>query len=479
MSELYYGDNLDVLRAHVADESVDLIYLDPPFNSNADYNLLFRQDERKSAAQIRAFSDTWRWDDSAENAYAEIMRGGGDVALVVESLRKMLGENPMMAYLAMMSIRLVELHRALKNSGSIYLHCDSTASHYIKIVMDRIFGVKNFRNEIVWCYRKWTNAARRLQKNHDTLFFYSKSEDFYFNKLFSADAPQSKKYARGWDVNCVGGVRQLIVYDEEKARHKIESGDYDRLVHREGKTEVALSDWWEISTINSQSKERLGYPTQKPMALLERIIEISSEKGDLVLDPFCGCGTAIHAAQKLKRRWIGIDVTHLAINVVVSRLDQFSPAPKYRIYGIPASFEEAKRLADGNKFEFEAWAVARIPNIIPNQKQVGDRGIDGVGRFRLGEKTYAKALAQVKAGRHVGPAAVRDFRGTMERDEADFGVFIVMANASITPAMKTEALQAGRFKNDEGLFKFDVPKIQIWSIEDHFDGRPPKLPIPS
>ena len=479
MSELYYGDNLDVLRAHVADESVDLIYLDPPFNSNADYNLLFRQDERKSAAQIRAFSDTWRWDDSAENAYAEIMRGGGDIALVVESLRKMLGENPMMAYLAMMSIRLVELHRALKNSGSIYLHCDSTASHYIKIVMDRIFGVKNFRNEIVWCYRKWTNAARRLQKNHDTLFFYGKSEDFYFNRPFSADAPQSKKYARGWDVNRVDGVRQLIVYDEEKPATKSKAAITTASSTAKGKPKLRCRIGGRFRPLTRSRKSGSAIRRKSRWLFWSASSKSRAKKEILCWILFAVAARPFTPPKNSSGVGIGIDVTHLAINVVVSRLDQFSPAPKYRIYGIPASFEEAKRLADGNKFEFEAWAVARIPNIIPNQKQVGDRGIDGVGRFRLGEKTYAKALAQVKAGRHVGPAAVRDFRGTMERDEADFGVFIVMANASITPAMKTEALQAGRFKNDEGLFKFDVPKIQIWSIEDHFDGRPPKLPIPS
>lgn len=288
MKNLYYGDNLEVLRESIKDESVDLIYLDPPFNSKRGYNLLFKSpDGHESNAQITAFDDSWHWNAQAEREFTEILhQKNTDVAEMMQALRKFLGENDMMAYLTMMCNRLLELHRVLKPTGSLYLHCDPTASHYLKIVLDGVFGSQNLRNEVVWCYRRYTAAANRFQRLHDIILFYSKTENATFNQIL---IPYGEK----------SGEMDSHYKQDENGKwyrwQKRKDNEPYKIYLSEG---VRLGDWWDIPIINASSSERLGYPTQKPLALLERIITASSNEGDVLLDPFCGCGTAVHAAEK-------------------------------------------------------------------------------------------------------------------------------------------------------------------------------------
>ncbi|MGI8707264.1 MAG: DNA methyltransferase [Actinomycetota bacterium] len=289
---LYYGDNLDILRRHVRDESIDLVYLDPPFSSNANYNILFEEHGEKAAAQVQAFSDTWEWNTEARATYEEIVEAGGKTAETMRAFRTMLGGSDMLAYLSMMAPRLIELHRVLKSSGSLYLHCDPTASHYLKLLLDAVFGPKNFRNEIIWWYRKWSRGEHQFLRNHDVLLFYSKSADNKFNVLRVPLAPST--------LRRFGGKRQDYA-DEAKTR---------KVTTDEESAGGFRPDVWPISLLPAQANERLGYPTQKPLALLRLVIEASSSPGDLILDPFAGCGTTIDAAQEMTRRWIGIDITH-------------------------------------------------------------------------------------------------------------------------------------------------------------------------
>lgn len=455
---LYYGDNLPLLKDNCEDESIDLIYLDPPFNSKANYNILFGGNG-KSEAQIRAFDDTWHWGPESESSYADVMEGGGQTADVLEAFRSFLGDNDMMAYLAMMTPRLVELRRVLKITGSLYLHCDPTASHYLKILLDAVFGKKNFRNEIIWHYRRWTSPSKKFQKLHDILLFYTKSDSYQFNTLLTPYTPGS------------------VARKEQGILHRFKAGEEPVLVS-DGKVDkkgVPENDVWQIPFIAPSAKERLGYPTQKPLALLERIIKASSNPGDLVLDPFCGCGTAVHAAQKLGRQWIGIDITHLAIGLIEYRLrDAFGIRPK--VVGAPEDLAGAHDLFQRDPFQFEAWAVTRIPSMKPNERKTGDKGIDGVGRFYLGRASsgkaqYGKILASVKGGKRLGVSMIRDFRGVLEREGVDLGIFICLHGP--TRGMITEAASAGRYRD---LDSHDFPRMQIYTITDFFDGKHPELP---
>src|SRR6266852_8335601 len=372
---LYYGDNLDILRRCVKDETIDLVYLDPPFNSNQDSHVLFaEQDGSRSAAQIQAFKDSWRWDQEAANAFMEIVEAGGKVSQALQAFRQMLGANDMLAYLAMMTPRLVELQRVLKPTGSIYLHCDPTASHYLKILMDAIFGVRHFRNEIIWFYKTGGASKRHFSRKHDVILFYAKTDDYVFN------AQKEKSY-------------MMHVYGFKKSDfQKDERGQY---------TWVYMKDVWEIPSIGSADSQRLGYPTQKPLALLERIIGASTNPGDVVLDPFCGCGTTIHAAQKLDRQWIGIDITYLAINLIKRRLkDAFGEEIEFEEKGQPTDFESAKRLAELDKFQFQHWALSLI-GARPLREGAGkgaDRGVDGLLYFYESKDERRKIIVQVKGG---------------------------------------------------------------------------------
>ena len=301
---LYFGDNLDILREHVPDESVDLIYLDPPFNSNATYNVLFEEATGEaSAAQIQAFDDTWHWDIETERAYRDVVTNGPKrLADLLQAMRQFLGQNDMMAYLTMMSQRMVELHRVLKATGSIYLHCDPTASHYLKLVMDAVFGPRNFRNEIIWRYKKYQKADMQyFSRNSDRILYYLRSERASFTPIFSPLKTSKRFLKREWDKT----TKRIVNAKDEHGRVQYITIDQEK-----------VDDVWDLPYLMPAAKERLGYPTQKPETLLERIIQASSDEGDVVLDPFCGCGTAIAVAERLGRRWIGIDITHLAISLL-------------------------------------------------------------------------------------------------------------------------------------------------------------------
>ncbi len=477
-NRLYFGDNLQFLRNRECfpDESVDLIYLDPPFNSAQSYNILFKEAEgTPSTAQVKAFKDTWQWDESAARALHELNdpeRGApSDLLRLMNAFGEFLRHSPMFAYLVQMAVRLVELHRILKPTGSLFLHCDPTASHYLKLVLDGIFGTKLFRNEIVWHYRRWTAASKRFQRMHDIILFYA-----------NPTAGQLKKHERGWDRNTVmiGGKRQpqLIVYDNEKVQQAVKSGrirlsDFARIV--ESKIPMTTApDVWQIDHINSQAQERLGYPTQKPLELLLRIIRSASSPGSIILDPFCGCGTTIDAVESLNnehpyaapRLWIGIDITHLAIDLIKNRLaTRFGLTPRdYDVVGEPTTVEEARALAEENRYQFQYWALGLIgARPWGDEKKKGrDRGIDGWRTFLHGSgRVYRKCLVQVKSGK-VNPSQIRDLKGTMERERAELAAFITLEPA--TSEMRAEAASAGFYHSE--VMNMDYPKIQILTIEE-------------
>ena len=459
---LYYGDNLDILRRYIPDESVDLVYLDPPFKSNQNYNILFKeQNGSRSASQIRAFEDTWTWTQESEAIYSELVLKGDKVADCLKAFRTFMGPCDMLAYLVMMAPRLVELRRVMKPTASIYLHCDPTASHYLKLLMDAIFGAKSFRNEIIWHYRRWTAVANRFQKLHDVILFYCKSEKCFFNPLYEPYGEWIKKdyrykdeNGRRWRWHTVKGKRYKVYLDDE------EKG-------------VKIGDVWTMPPIGSTAKERIGYPTQKPEALLERIIKASSREGDFILDPFCGCGTTIIAAQKLSRRWIGIDITHLAINLMKYRLiDTFGDKIEFKVIGEPAALPDARTLAETDPYQFQFWALGLVGARPVEEKKGADKGIDGKIIFQ-GEKPgeFNQIIIQVKAG-HITANHVRDLRGVVERENAAIGVLISMEEP--TKPMKTEAATAGFYESK--IWGKKYPRIQLLTIQELLDGKKIDMP---
>ena len=529
-NHLYYGDNLGVLREHVKDESVDLVYLDPPFNSNASYNVLFKGPEGDgSAAQIEAFDDTWQWGEEAEAAFREVMTSGAtDAAEMLRAMRTFLGENAMMAYLAMMAVRMIELRRVLKPTGSLYLHCDPTASHYLKILLDAVFGARNFLNEIVWKRTSSHSSAKRWGPVHDIILLYSRSEQHLWNPVHELyDEEYIKKFYRHSDErgryqvdNLTGAGRRggdsgkpwRNVDPDEKGRHwaipmsllkrlglngeieamttqeKLDFLDENGLIYwpkaggvprlkryLDHQLGVAIQDVvTDVAGLSSKAQERLGYPTQKPVALLERIISASSNPGDVVLDPFCGCGTTVHAAQKLGRRWIGIDITHLAISLIERRLrEAFGTDAAFVTHGVPKDIGGARALAAADKHEFEKWAISLIPNAQPwrGGKKGADGGIDGI--LYVGKKAE-RCVISVKGGGSVGVGMIRDLHSVIERERAAMGVFITLAEP--TKPMLTEAAAAG-FAEVEGAAP--VPRIQIVTIEQLLTsvGSPVRLPL--
>ena len=505
---LYYGDNLEVLRLHVADESVDLVYLDPPFKSDQDYNVLFaEQDGSRSHAQIKAFGDTWRWDQASAAAYEEIVESGpARVSKAMQAFRAFLGENDMLAYLSMMAPRLVELRRVLKPTGSIYLHCDHTASHYLKMLMDAVFGPVNFRNEIVWqrtsAHSDARQGAQHYGRVHDVLLFYSKSGTLTWNSQHVShddeyvrihyphtDAKTGRRYGL-WDITGPGGaakgnpryeifgIEKYWRYSRVNMEKKIKEG---RIIQpRPGAVprEIRYLDetpgtpvgsvWADISPINSQAQECLGYPTQKPEALLERIVQTSSNEGDVVLDPFCGCGTAIAVAQKLNRNWIGIDITHLAITLIKHRLkDAFGKKAAYKVVGEPVSLPDAQALADQDPYQFQWWALGLVGARPAEQKKGADRGVDGRVYFHDEPEARAKTkqiILQVKAG-HVTANQMRDLRGVVEREKAEIGALICME--APTQPMRKEAASAGFYESPWGKH----PRLQILTVEELLGGK--------
>jgi DNA modification methylase len=514
-NHLYYGDNLDVLRRYVKDESVDLIYLDPPFNSRQDYNVLFAEkDGSRSSSQIKAFEDTWEWNQEAERTYEQLVEHGGQVADVMRAFRTFLKGSDMMAYLAMMAPRLIELKRVLKVTGSIYLHCDPTASHYLKMLMDAVFGPVFFANEIIWkrssAHSDAKQGARHFGRVTDTILFFSRSEARTWNPLYTPYDPEyvdrdyrrvdenGRRYrisdlqgpggaAKGNPYYEFLGVTRYWRYSKEKMMELYRQGRivqtrpgaipaYKRYLDEMPGVPVQ-NLWADIPVVNNRSQEYLPYPTQKPEALLERIIKASSNEGDLVLDPFCGCGTAVVVAQRLKRRWIGIDVTHLAINLIKQRLnDRFKGEIEgtYDVIGEPADEEGAAKLAKEDPYQFQWWALSLVGARPYEQKKGSDRGIDGRLYFHDDRSGRTKQIIlSVKAG-HVQVAHVRDLRGTIEREKAEIGVLISLEKP--TRPMLQEAVEAGFYRNEKTLERGDFPRIQILTIEELLNGKTIQYP---
>lgn len=393
MNKLYFGDNLDVLQQHIKDATVDLIYLDPPFNKKSTFNILYRSPVGEDAQRM-AFEDTWRWEDGAEEAMERVRKADVPTFRILCALQDFLGQSDLMAYLAMMTVRLLELRRVLKATGSLYLHCDPTASHYLKVVLDGVFGAENFRNEITWKRTSTHSDSGTWSRVADTLLFYTRGKQFTWNvpRELHRDEYLSSKYrnddndGRGrymLDNMTSPNPRPNMTYEWRGYpppamgwRYKLETmqrlHDEGRIwypTHPNGSLDVSRrprlkrylkeqsggvmgSIWTDISPLNSQAEERIGYPTQKPLALLERVIAASSNPGDLVLDPFCGCGTAVHAAERLGRRWIGIDVTYLAIQVIEDRIKTWLPHARYTVEGIPKDEFAARQLARLNPHVF-------------------------------------------------------------------------------------------------------------------------------
>jgi site-specific DNA-methyltransferase (adenine-specific) len=532
-NRLYYGDNLDILRRYIADESVDLIYLDPPFKSNQDYNVLFaEQDGSQAAAQMKAFEDTWHWDVAAVSAYQAVVEGGGRVADARQALHAIIGQNDMLAYLTMMAPRLAELRRVLKPTGSIYLHCDPTASHYLKILMDAVFGPENFRNEVVWKRTHAHGSSKRYGPIHDIILFYARSDDFiwtnprmphdeaYIRRHFTHSDPQtnrlfqpitltgsgvrhgeSGKPWRGIDPTAVGrhwalpgSILEQLNITAETVQDRLDALDTAGMIYWPDKEDgvprlkwyadqlagQALPDIWaDIAPLSAKSAERLDYPTQKPEALLERLLGASSNEGDTILDPFCGCGTTIAAAQKVHRRWIGIDITNLAITLIRHRLqDAFGPqiVKQYKVIGEPVSVPDAAALAEQDRFQFQWWALGLVGArpTPPEQKKGADKGIDGRLYFFDDPQTgKAKQIVfSVKSG-HLKATDVRDLRGVIDREKAAIGVLIALEEP--TQPMRAEAASAGHYVSPFfGNKRFS--RLQILTIEQLLAGRGIDMP---
>lgn len=512
MNTLYYGDNLAVLRESVASESVDLVYLDPPFNSNANYNILFGSEaEGGSRAQIEAFDDTWRWTEEAESALDQVTRSGNtQVTNLLLALRSSLGDTDLMAYIVMMAVRLLELRRVLKPSASLYLHCDPTASHHLKLVLDAVFRPQNFLSEVIWKRTGTHSSARRWGPVHDVILTYAaaagshkwnrpyvpysdkhltshyRKKDkngrrFEYGELTGAGVRNGRSGAswHGFDVTSIGRhwtttVEKLDELYESGRIYLPVDGGWPRLIRYEDESKGrAIGDVWDdISPLNMRAAERLGYPTQKPVALLERIIAASSDVGDVVLDPFCGCGTTIHAAQKLGRRWIGIDVTHLAISLIERRLKEgFGDIP-FEVHGTPKDLDGARDLAVRDKYQFQWWALSLIDaQPYGGKKKGADSGIDGLIYFKPDGKRTERAIVSVKGGGNVGVPMIRDLKGVLDREKAPIGVFLTLAPP--TRPMEKEAATAGFYTLGERRY----PRLQIITVEQALSGAKPAIPL--
>ena len=547
---LLYGDNLEMLRRHVADESVDLIYLDPPFNSNRSYNILFRNRSGDEAqAQLQAFDDTWTWSQQAEEQYDELLeKSPPKVGDAIEGMRRVLGDNDVLAYLVMMTPRLMELHRVLKITGSLYLHCDPTASHYLKVMMDAIFGPRSFRNEIIWRRTGSHGPLKSFGPLHDTILFYTKGTPYYFRVLrrpytrrhvasrYTPDSTGKLKFTSGGNVLTGAGsgggessqpwrgfnpaaknrhwaipgflseqmppeFQELGVLSKLDALYEaglidivdgaawptpvryLESGDGtpigDIWAYQPG-TEKVLHGTddgidQDVAWLGPTDPERLGFPTQKPLGLLRRIIESSCPPEGVVLDPFCGCGTAILAAEELGRRWIGIDITFLSIDLIETRLvDRFGVAVRetFETRGVPKDLEGARALFRDSHFDFERWAVSLVDGQ-PKAKPGGDKGVDGIIRFPIDrKKTVGRAIVSVKGGGTLNPGMVRDLAGTVKSHGAELGLLITLSKP--TKGMIDEANRSGIYTwpfNDAHF-----PKVQIISIGEMLQGLRPSLP---
>jgi site-specific DNA-methyltransferase (adenine-specific) len=533
MGTLYYGDNLDILQRYIKDESVDLVYLDPPFNSAQNYNAFFQEkDGTAAASQIRAFEDTWTWNQESQRVYEELILQPGKVSEVMQAFKTFLGTNDMMAYLAMMCPRLVELRRVLKPTGSLYLHCDPTASHYLKLLCDAVFRANNFRNDIIWKRRVGSASAVHTSKKfgdcYDSLLFYVRSDEAAFNPQYSMEAKGYQEYLEerfnkddgdgrlyrldnlanpaprpnlmyeyngykpprnGWAIS-----REKMELWEKEGRLYFPPNKEQRIQRKryldEVKGKPVQTIWDDIAEINSQAKERLGYPTQKPVALLERIIKASSNPGGLVLDPFCGCGTTIDAAEKTERNWIGIDVTPLAINLIKSRLIEAYPSrikflrptdaepelnpghiahPIFvRVVGEPVTPADAAQLADDDKHHFQLWALGLVGARPAEQKKGADAGIDGRILFRDDVKNAKpeQIILSVKGGK-LKADDVRALGHVVTREKAAIGVLISLNEP--TGKMEIDAASVGFYEHKTNKQKY--PRIQLRTVKELMEGK--------
>jgi site-specific DNA-methyltransferase (adenine-specific) len=486
VNQLYYGDNLEVLRRYIKDESVDLCYIDPPFNSKRNYNQIYNNIGSEDKAQAQAFIDTWEWDDRAIQGIHEIIDNYHGLFTqqcidLITGLSKVLGKGSLLAYLVSMTLRITEIHRVLKPTGSFYLHCDPTASHYLKLVLDAVFCAQggDFLNEIVWCYGERCLSKRYFNKKHDIIFLYSKKSDYHiFNyQLIAEEYSEATK-------------KKFKYVDENGRRFRLRGRNVPEAGHLRRKTDISLEyeceytyrqyldesdgvlakDWIEISFINQAAKERLGYPTQKPEALLERIIQASSNENDIVLDAYCGCGTTVAVCQRLNRQWIGIDITYQSISLILKRLeDSFGQGVlgQIKLNGIPQDIESAIALAnkadDRTRKEFEKWAILTYTNnrAVINTKKGSDQGIDGVVYFQGDKNDPEKIIFQVKSGK-VKSGDIRDLIGTMTLENASMAIFITLENP--TKDMLKTAKSAGFYRSQYMTQSCD--KIQIVTVKD-------------
>ncbi len=465
-NKLFYGDNLEVLRKYIKDDTVDLCYIDPPFNSKRTYNQIYNNVGNEDKAQAQAFVDTWTWNYIANEGFDEIMGNKNGVFTkqsinLILGLEKVLGKGSLLSYLVSMTQRIAEIYRILKPTGSFYLHCDPTASHYLKLVLDAIFCTQggDYKNEIIWCYKSGGASKLNFAKKHDIIFRYSKSNKFTFN--------YEKEKSYGQSGGGQGGKVQYF---------KDEKGTYSY---------AGIKDWWEISMLSTTHSERLGYPTQKPETLLERIIKASSNEGDLILDAYCGCGTTIAVAEKLKRNWIGIDITYQSISLIMKRLeDSFGKTALENVVltGIPEDFESAIALAnkqdDRLRKEFEKWAVLTYSKnrAIINDKKGGDGGIDGsvfiLDRDEEDKDTYKEVIFSVKSNKSLSPTVVRDLFGTMEREKAAVGYLLTLYS------MPNLIKECGKYGNYQNKFSTEAyPKIEVICVEDILQGKKMRLPM--
>jgi site-specific DNA-methyltransferase (adenine-specific) len=508
---LYFGDNLRILRNHIPDESVDLVYLDPPFNSNRAYNVFFQDKTGKQAAsQIQAFEDTWHWTEDAQAAYDEMLGGDYPVELkeMLQAFREFMGPSDMMAYITMMAIRLFELRRILKTTGSLFLHCDPTASHYLKILLDQVFGIESFKNEIIWKRSQPKgHAYTRFASSHDVVLFYNKGKTAYFDTQYK---PHDTAYLDGFYKYIEEGTgrryrldnlanpnkdRPNLTYEFPPGSGTVRVWRWTRdrmmkawkdgrvILPKKGKVvsykryldempgSIITDIWDDIEHLHGSHAETLGYPTQKPLALLERIIKAASDEDATVLDPFCGCGTTIAAAEKLHRNWIGIDITFLAVALIKKRIAEHFPDCKFQVVGEPQSTEDAKSLFEQSPFQFEAWAVSFLGGQPYKSTGGGDTGIDGFLYFQDYEKKFHKIIIEVKGGKY-SPRDVRALAAVLQREKAPLGLLVALQKP--TAGMKRDATTLGKWKlpgHDR-----EYPVLQIVTIDELFSGKLPDLP---
>jgi site-specific DNA-methyltransferase (adenine-specific) len=520
---LYFGDNLPVLRAHFPDECVDLLYLDPPFNSKRNFNMVFSDIAGAGdTAQLKAFGDTWTFAGAVAD-YNEVTESGWPEGQQVEIWRRIFGESPLVAYLSIMALRLRELHRVLKPAGTLYLHCDETAGPYLKILLDCIFGPDHFKTEVIWQRTNVHSDSRHWSDVRDGIYCYTKSGSYTWNpqhvgydetyvasKYHHMDA-DGRRYQLdnmtspnrrpnmiyewmgypsprlGWRYEQATMQRlhdEGRIWYPRRADGSLDTAKRPRLKRYldEGRGRLLGNIWTDIPPINSQAAERLGFPTQKPLALLERLIAASSNEGDVVLDPFCGCGTAVAAAHKLGRRWCGIDYTSLAVTLIRQRLSdhypEIFPTPgQVPVIGLPKDVAGARLLAAENKYHFQFWALTLVGAHPPGglEKKGPDRGSDGEILWRDGHGHLQRGIVSVKGGASVGITMLKDLDATLNAEKAALGLFVTLAPP--TKRMLAHAGLAGSYTLPGTTATF--PRLQILTIEDLLAGQEPKLPISS